>query len=298
MGKPVWKVEYYLFEVQLNVQRQFKFEIFGYHTIGNRWQQSTFTDGGCRRIISYTSYLRTNDCTNNGYVTDMLEHNTMINIDTGAHMILHNTQSWAHWAHFIDAYWSCVTSWLKSSSPRHSIHAWSSVRCVVVVLFTRLLFLSFPLLFFQTFQTSSSEFHKKFMSKDLRDFRLGTVASNDHETPLTGDEQLRRDQQLLHEQLSEQNRELREAHEKSLNEIEGLKRFQGVYIRYIFKEKTDRRSRTPSLNSQVRFRNYRMKFIVWVIREILKMLNQYAVDNPTLPVNQCFSYLSEILAEC
>ena len=47
----------------------------------------------CRRIISYTSYLRTNDCTNNGYVTDMLEHNTMINIDTVAHMILHYTQS-------------------------------------------------------------------------------------------------------------------------------------------------------------------------------------------------------------
>ena len=79
----------------------------------------------------------------------------------------------------------CVTSWLKSSSPRHSIHAWSSVRCVVVVLFTRLLFLSVPLLFFQTFQTPSSAVHKKFMSKDLRDFRLGTVASNDHETPLT-----------------------------------------------------------------------------------------------------------------
>ena len=66
----------------------------------------------------------------------------------------------------------------RSSSPRHSIHAWSSVRCVVVVLFTRLLFLSFPLLFFQTFQTPSSAVHKKFMSKDLRDFRLGTVASN------------------------------------------------------------------------------------------------------------------------
>ena len=44
---------------------------------------------------------------------------------------------------------------------------------------------------------------------------------------LTGDEQLRRDQQLLHEQLLEQNRELREAHEKSLNEKEELKRFQG-----------------------------------------------------------------------
>ena len=56
---------------------------------------------------------------------------------------------------------------------------------MVVVLFTRLLFLSVPLLFFQTFQTPSSEFHKKFMSKDLRDFRLGTVVSNDYETPLT-----------------------------------------------------------------------------------------------------------------
>ena len=44
------------------------------------------------------------------------------------------------------------------------------------------------------------------------------------------DEQLRRDQQLLHEQLSEQNRDRREAHMKSLNEMEELKRFQ-VYIR-------------------------------------------------------------------
>ena len=44
---------------------------------------------------------------------------------------------------------------------------------------------------------------------------------------LQGDEQLRRDQQLLHEQLLEQNRELREAHEKSLNEMEELKRCQG-----------------------------------------------------------------------
>ena len=38
---------------------------------------------------------------------------------------------------------------------------------------------------------------------------------------------LRRDQQLLHEQSLEQNRELREAHVKSLNEMEELKRFQG-----------------------------------------------------------------------
>ena len=42
-----------------------------------------------------------------------------------------------------------------------------------------------------------------------------------------GDEQLRRDQQLLYEQLLEQNQEFREAHEKSLKEMEELKRFQG-----------------------------------------------------------------------
>ena len=37
----------------------------------------------------------------------------------------------------------------------------------------------------------------------------------------------RRDQQLLHEQLLQQNWDLCEAHEKSLNEMEELKRFQG-----------------------------------------------------------------------
>ena len=42
-----------------------------------------------------------------------------------------------------------------------------------------------------------------------------------------GDERLRRDQHLLHEQLLKQNCDLREAHEKSLSEMEELKRFQG-----------------------------------------------------------------------
>ena len=43
---------------------------------------------------------------------------------------------------------------------------------------------------------------------------------------IEGDEQLRRDQLLLHEQLSEQNRDLREAHIKSLYEMEELERVQ------------------------------------------------------------------------
>ena len=44
---------------------------------------------------------------------------------------------------------------------------------------------------------------------------------------LAGEQQLRRDQQLLHEQSSQQNRDLRDSHMKSLNEMEELKRFQG-----------------------------------------------------------------------
>ena len=41
------------------------------------------------------------------------------------------------------------------------------------------------------------------------------------------DERRRQDHQLLHEKLLKQNWDLREAHEKSLNEMEELKRFQG-----------------------------------------------------------------------
>ena len=41
------------------------------------------------------------------------------------------------------------------------------------------------------------------------------------------DERWRQDHQLLHEQLLKQNLDLREAHEKSLSELEELKRFQG-----------------------------------------------------------------------
>ena len=52
-----------------------------------------------------------------------------------------------------------------------------------------------------------------------------------------GDEQLRRDQQLLHVASLKQNRDLREAHEKSLNEMEELKRFQGFTCATISRRK-------------------------------------------------------------
>ena len=60
---------------------------------------------------------------------------------------------------------------------------------------------------------------------------------------LARDEQLRRNQQLLREQWLEQNRELREVHEKSLNEMTELKRFQGSTFDTISKRLNNRRSR-------------------------------------------------------
>ena len=58
-----------------------------------------------------------------------------------------------------------------------------------------------------------------------------------------GDERRRQDQQLLHEQLLKQNWDAREAHEKSLNEMEEWKRFQRFNIRDNCEEKIGRRSR-------------------------------------------------------
>ena len=112
---------------------------------------------------------------------------------------------------------------------------------------------------------------------------------------LEEDEQHRRDHQLLHEQLLKQNWDLREALEKNLNEMEELKRFQGSTFNTIQGENW---SKTEILELTAKIQEYRMKLIAWMIREISKMLNQYAVGSPTLPVNQRFSHLSEILAEC
>ena len=70
------------------------------------------------------------------------------------------------------------------------------------------------------------------------------------------------------------------------------------HLRHCCKTKISRGSETLSLNSQARFRNDRMKSIVWMTREIFKMLNQHAVEIPTLPVDQCHSHLIRYLKGC
>ena len=112
-----------------------------------------------------------------------------------------------------------------------------------------------------------------------------------------GDEKHRRDQQLLHEQLLEQNRELREAHEKSLKGIEELKRFHGSTFDTISSRKLIEDQDTI-LELTAKIQELQKEVNCMNDSKILKMLNQFAVDNPTLPVNLRFSHLSEIVAEC
>ena len=70
------------------------------------------------------------------------------------------------------------------------------------------------------------EFQADYDRRSVR--KLGEfVESQQEELHCAQAEELqRRDQQLLHERLLQQNSELREAHNKSLNEMEELKKFQ------------------------------------------------------------------------
>ena len=87
----------------------------------------------------------------------------------------------------------------------------------------------------QIFADFRAEIHKhEFQAdSDRRSIQelIGIIESQRREIDHTiaSDEQLRRDQ-LLHEQLSEQNRNLREAHIKSFHEMEELKRVQELQI--------------------------------------------------------------------
>ena len=78
-------------------------------------------------------------------------------------------------------------------------------------------------------ETQKHEFHADYDRRSIQ--KLNEVIQSqrcDIYRAHQGDEQHRRDQQLLHEQLLEQNRDLREAHEKSLSGMEEeLRRFQG-----------------------------------------------------------------------
>ena len=113
-----------------------------------------------------------------------------------------------------------------------------------------------------------------------------------------GDEQLRRDQQILEEQLSEQNRDLREAHEKSLNEMEELNRFQvsssNTTARRNLVEDRDTILELISKIQELQNENFCM-------HDSRDFKDAEAVRSGLFPrcqVNQRYSHLFEILAEC
>ena len=119
-----------------------------------------------------------------------------------------------------------------------------------------------------------------------------------------GDKQLRRDQLLLHEHLSEQNWDLREANLKSLHEMEDLKRAQESRI----DESSRRRLIEPRRRlienhdtiHELTARIQELQNEVSCLSDSrdLKVLSQYPVDNPTFPVNPRYSHLFAILAGC
>ena len=77
--------------------------------------------------------------------------------------------------------------------------------------------------------------------------------------------------------------------------MEELKRFHSSTFDTNAKKKL---VKILSLNSLKRYKKCIMKSFVWMIRKIFKMLNQYAVDNPSLPIDLCLSHLIQFLLGC
>ena len=111
------------------------------------------------------------------------------------------------------------------------------------------------------------------------------------------DEQLRRDQQLLQEQLSEQNRDLREAHMTSLNEMEELKRFQGSTFDTIARRKLIE-DRDTILELTARIQQLQIEVNCMNDSRDFQDAESVRGGPSTLPVNLRFSHFFEILAEC
>ena len=111
----------------------------------------------------------------------------MNNIDTVAHMNMHYTQYWAHWAQFIDAQLCHIAPVAQDRLARviPSMHVHLCVALWLISLHPSPVFYFVPPFSFQPFLMFTSEFNERSRSNPLCDFRLGTVVTSDHETPLT-----------------------------------------------------------------------------------------------------------------
>ena len=107
----------------------------------------------------------------------------------------------------------------------------------------------------------------------------------------------RRDQQLLYERLLKQNSELREAHHKSLNEMEELKKFQSSTFDTIARRRLvedqdtilELDGKIQDLQNEINCMNDSKDF---------QDAESIRSGIPTLPVDQCHSHLIQFLKEC
>ena len=105
----------------------------------------------------------------------------------------------------------------------------------------------------------------------------------------------RRGQQLLHEHLLKQNWDLREAHEKSLNEMKELKKFLSSIFDTIARRRlVEDQDTILELTGEIQ----ELQKEIYCMNEDFRMLNQSAVEIHTLPVDQCLSHLIQFLVEC
>ena len=110
------------------------------------------------------------------------------------------------------------------------------------------------------------------------------------------EERHRRDQQLLHSNWSKTGTYVKLMRKVSMKWKNW--RSSRVPPSTLFREEDQLKTRTLFWNLLARYRICKMKLIVWMIQKIFRMLNQFAVEIHTLPVNQCHSHLIQFLKEC
>ena len=98
--------------------------------------------------------------------------------------------------------------------------------------------------------------------------------------------------------IAAKNSDLCEAHQKSLNGNRRIKEVSEFHLRHYCKTKFWRRPRHYFGTYSQEYTICKMKFIVWLIQTKFRMLNQFAMEIPTLPVDQCLSHLIQFLKEC
>ena len=96
--------------------------------------------------------------------------------------------------------------------------------------------------------------------------------------------QAEEERRLLQGQLWQQKLEFREARQHSLTEMEELRKFRSPTFDTIARRKLIEDQNTSQLYE---------RFL-----RIFRMLNQFAVEIPTLPVDQCHSHLIQYLKGC